>query len=84
MPRDLVPALTFVRTGKDRTAIGPEVQPHGLAFVTRHCLPFSDPQGPRGLGRRRPFMLATATMSAASRILPLAELEVDGCTWTAV
>ena len=39
MPRDLMPALTFVRAGEDRAAIGPEVQPHRLAFVTRHGLP---------------------------------------------
>src|SRR5688500_673303 len=39
MPRDLVPALTLVEAGKHRAAIGPEVEPHRFAFVTRHGLP---------------------------------------------
>ena len=39
MPRDLAPALTLVETGKHRAAIGPEVESHRLAFVTRHGLP---------------------------------------------
>jgi DNA repair exonuclease SbcCD ATPase subunit len=34
-----LPALTLVETGKDRAAVGPEVEPHRLAFVTRHGLP---------------------------------------------
>jgi hypothetical protein len=38
MPRDLVPALAFVETGIDRTAIGPEVHPHRLSLVARHGL----------------------------------------------
>ena len=37
--RNLVPALALVNTSKNRTAIGPEVHPHGVAFVTRHGLP---------------------------------------------
>jgi hypothetical protein len=39
MPRDLLPALALVETGKDRAAICPEVHPHGIAFVTPHGLP---------------------------------------------
>jgi hypothetical protein len=39
MPRDLLPALALVETGKDRSAIGPEVHAHRLAFVTPHGLP---------------------------------------------
>jgi hypothetical protein len=39
MPRDLLPTLALVETGKDRAAIGPEVHPHRLAFVTPHGLP---------------------------------------------
>jgi hypothetical protein len=39
MPRDLLPALALVETGKDRAAIGPEVHPHRIASVTPHCLP---------------------------------------------
>ncbi len=39
MLRDLLPALALVETSKDRAAIGPEVHPHRLAFVTPHGLP---------------------------------------------
>ncbi len=39
MPRDLAPTLTLVETGKHRAAIGPKVEPHRLALVTRHGLP---------------------------------------------
>ena len=39
MPRDLVPALTLIETGKHRAAIGPKVEPHRLALVMRHGLP---------------------------------------------
>src|SRR5262249_19214766 len=39
MPPDLAPALTLVGTGKHRAAIGPKVEPHRLALVTRHGLP---------------------------------------------
>ncbi len=43
MPRNLVPALTLVETGKDRATIGPEVQPHRLAFAVSGCISLALP-----------------------------------------
>src|SRR5262249_21143977 len=39
MPRDFLPALTLVGTGKHRAAVGPKVESHRLTLVTRHGLP---------------------------------------------
>ena len=39
MPRDLLPALALVETGKDRAVIGPEIHSQRLTFVSPYGLP---------------------------------------------